>query len=492
MRLKNKLYIKIIAIFTLLLTLGIFLYSCKKPDKKVLFNLNGGSINGSQNSVEVVVKHGEKISSDKIPQPTKEKSRLLGWYNGENLFNFDAEKIEKDITLLAKWQEQVKLTLPENVKSNVKDNDRIDKDTEIELEYIPQAGKILKSFKVNGEEKVQSLVENKLKFKITQDTTVEIEQEISKDAKYQADIDAEFNKIDKLVKNGVIELVEDITKEKVLEKISSTVDVAKVNVNITEIEAGKKYEIELTHREKNTIKNKKQYEFKKVEDLTNYLAELDQEFEKIENAKVSGEIEINEEITKESVKARINQIIDESVVDVNITEVVIGKEYKVELVHKENNKAKKEQNVIFKKALQKYELTLTSDFEVVEPAGLNLSEVLKGTKIKVRVKTPEHKDIKEITKNNIPVPSSEIINNEYEFTMTQNITLKVSFKVKQEYINNLENEFNKLTNIRVIAPNGDIQEEKVKEKVLELVDGSIVSDVVVVKKGDKFEITLTH
>ena len=149
MKTKNKLYIKVIAVLLLVLSLGIFLYSCKKVDKKVLFNLNGGNIAGNTSNVEVLVKQGEKLSASQLPKPVKEKNRLAGWELDGALFNNEAEKIEKDITLTAKWIEQVSLSLPSDVKAEgVKDLTSIDKDTNVTLEHIVQAGKTLKSFKI--------------------------------------------------------------------------------------------------------------------------------------------------------------------------------------------------------------------------------------------------------------------------------------------------------------------------------------------------------
>ncbi len=654
MKIKNKLYIKVIAVLFLFLSLGLFLYSCKKVDKKVLFNLNGGNVSGNTNSVEVLVKHGEKLSAEQIPKPVKEKNRLAGWLLDGALFNSEAEKIEKDITLTAKWIEQVSLslpndvkaegikdlnsidkdtnvtlehivqagktlksfkingeekkselvankitfkitqdtkveieyetsvveenyslTLPAEVKANVADLTKIKKGTDVELEFIPQAGKTLKSFKINGEEKKDKLVANKLTFKITQNTTVEVELENNPIVNYfsltlpaevkanvanlakiaentdvelefipqvgktlksfkingeekkgelvankitfkitknttvevelenatnplKAELDAEKAKVDALVQNGKIELSDDVTLENVKAKIEEVVDTDKVSVEVVEKEAGKKYEIKLTHKKDVTLTAVNEYEFEKAEDLTQFLTEIDEELEKIDNALVSNlleiELEQSQNITVEKVKERLNNIVDNSVVNVNVTEVEAGKKYNVELVHKDNEKAKKDKTYEVKKILPKFGLTFDSNFiEIVEPAAANPDSITQGTRVKIRIKTPEHKDLKTLSKNNIPVPMSEINNNEYEFEMTGNITLKVEFKVKQEYIQKLEEEFNKLSDVRVVAPDGNVQVEKVKEKLEELLDMSIVAKVEVVKKDEnKFEITLTH
>ncbi len=575
MKIKNKLYIKVIAVLFLFLSLGLFLYSCKKADKKVLFNLNGGNISGNTSNVEVLVKHGEKLQESQMPKPVKEKNRLAGWLVDGALFNSEAEKIEKDLTLTAKWIEQVSLnlpsdvkaegienlnsidkdtnvtlehivpsgktlksfkingeekkselasnkitfkitqdtkveieyetsvveenyslTLPAEVKANVADLTKIKKGTDVELEFIPQVGKTLKSFKINGEEKKDNLVANKITFKITQNTTVEVELENATNP-LKAELDAEKDKVDALVQNGKIALTNDVTLENVKAKLEEVVDTTKVSVEVIEKEAGKKYEIKLTHKKDTTLTAVNEYEFEKVEDLTDLLNQIDEELEKIDNALVSNlleiELEQSQNITAEKVKERLNNIVDDSVVNINVTEVEAGKKYNVELVHKENAKAKKNKVYEVKKTLPTFELTIDSDFEVLEPQSLNLSKVKQGTKVKVKVNVPEHKEIKSLSKNNIPVPMSEINNNEYEFEMTGNITLKVEFKVKQEYIQKLEEEFNKLSDVRVVAPDGNVQVEKVKEKLEELLDMSIVAKVEVVKKDEnKFEITLTH
>ena len=92
--------LKRILCLLLLLTVVFTLAGCKK-DKEytVIFNSNGGSQVSNQ-----IVKNGSTVS---CPQdPTKDGYTFLGWYHGDEKWNFSTS-INGDITLDAKWEEVI-------------------------------------------------------------------------------------------------------------------------------------------------------------------------------------------------------------------------------------------------------------------------------------------------------------------------------------------------------------------------------------------------
>lgn len=97
MKTKNIILLVISTILT-----GLFIYSLffiKPTTYKITFNTDGGNIISN-----IEVEKGKTIS--KPADPTKEGYKFLGWYIGEEEYNFD-NKIDKNIELLAKW-EQIK------------------------------------------------------------------------------------------------------------------------------------------------------------------------------------------------------------------------------------------------------------------------------------------------------------------------------------------------------------------------------------------------
>ena len=71
----------------------------------VIFNSNGGSTVDSQ-----TIEKGELIKS--LSSPTKDGYTFDGWYNGEEKWNFEADVVLTDITLVAKWNANTyKITL---------------------------------------------------------------------------------------------------------------------------------------------------------------------------------------------------------------------------------------------------------------------------------------------------------------------------------------------------------------------------------------------
>ena len=81
-----------------ILVIGMFFISGCFFDKKyeVTFKTNGGTKLDS-----LVIKSGDKLED--IEAPTKDGYKFLGWYSNGKEFDFD-EKIEEDITLVAKWE----------------------------------------------------------------------------------------------------------------------------------------------------------------------------------------------------------------------------------------------------------------------------------------------------------------------------------------------------------------------------------------------------
>ena len=105
---KNKgLYVIVAIILVIAAITGWFLLKNDKPTKeieketyKVIFDTAGGTPVEEQ-----VIKEGENV---KEPiEPTKENHIFIEWQLDGELFDFSA-KIEKDITLVAKWEEEKK------------------------------------------------------------------------------------------------------------------------------------------------------------------------------------------------------------------------------------------------------------------------------------------------------------------------------------------------------------------------------------------------
>ena len=71
----------------------------EKESFTVTFNSDGGTAVDPQ-----TVEDGGR-ATEPTPAPTKEGYTFLGWYNGENAFNFKTTPITASITLTAKWKE---------------------------------------------------------------------------------------------------------------------------------------------------------------------------------------------------------------------------------------------------------------------------------------------------------------------------------------------------------------------------------------------------
>lgn len=108
----------------LLILLVISLVACKK-DLKVTFDYGEDVI-----KVVKVAKDAKVAIPD---EPTNETNQFLGWYLGEEIFDFDTP-ITKSITLIAKWSEI------ETLKIVFADNDG----SEIKVSYIEKGTKIVK------------------------------------------------------------------------------------------------------------------------------------------------------------------------------------------------------------------------------------------------------------------------------------------------------------------------------------------------------------
>lgn len=95
----------IIVLFVVFLVGGSIFYYFKKDGYQVTFNSNGGSI-------ITPIQTGFKKTIEKPEDPVKEGYEFVGWYLGEEKFNFDTE-IKENITLTAVYekQEAIKYTL---------------------------------------------------------------------------------------------------------------------------------------------------------------------------------------------------------------------------------------------------------------------------------------------------------------------------------------------------------------------------------------------
>ncbi|MDD4388002.1 MAG: InlB B-repeat-containing protein [Bacilli bacterium] len=141
-----------------------------KPKYEVSFNLD---YEGAPSIPSQVVKHGFKAIAPETP--TREGYDFLGWYLGENEFNFDSLII--GITeLYAKWDiNKYKLTLPNDVESNVPNLDAVPYGTEVTLTVNAPRGKALNKLIVDGIDITSNLEGNKYSFVMLKDILVEVE-----------------------------------------------------------------------------------------------------------------------------------------------------------------------------------------------------------------------------------------------------------------------------------------------------------------------------
>ena len=71
----------------------------------VTFDLNGGNVNGSADSIDVAVKYGATLNADQIPSPSRDGYDFAGWYttaDGEAEADLTAP-VEGNCTVYAKW-----------------------------------------------------------------------------------------------------------------------------------------------------------------------------------------------------------------------------------------------------------------------------------------------------------------------------------------------------------------------------------------------------
>ena len=91
---------KRITLCFLTLTILFTLVGCKGKKVTVTFDSNGGSTVETQE-----IKKGELAT--KPTDPIKEGFKFNGWFNGEKQWNFDVDKVNENITLTAKWEEEI-------------------------------------------------------------------------------------------------------------------------------------------------------------------------------------------------------------------------------------------------------------------------------------------------------------------------------------------------------------------------------------------------
>ncbi len=119
---KKKIIIGIsIAVVFVIILILLLLKGCSKDIKEftVTFDTNGGTI-----IEDITLKENEKVGRPE--EPTKEGYTFAGWYYEDKLFDFNT-KIDKDITLIARWVEEgslalesMNMTLTENESDEIK------------------------------------------------------------------------------------------------------------------------------------------------------------------------------------------------------------------------------------------------------------------------------------------------------------------------------------------------------------------------------------
>lgn len=145
----------------------------------------------------------------------------------------------------------------------------------------------------------------------------------------------------------------------------------------------------------------------------------------------------------------------------------------------------------------KYSVTLPGEIVCLD-SSVDLTQVERNTELTFKVNVPVNKKIKELKVNGIDVATNAL--NEFSVVVTQNTVITVSFEndpVVDEQKNALTQEFEEielhLMGGKLEIPNtySEINEANIKSAVSNWVNGDI-AEVSVVKKDDKYEITLTH
>lgn len=177
----KRLFKKLLILFSLI-AVCFLAVSCHKNSYSVTFDLNGGNLAGQTDNKIISVEEGSKINKSDIPVPIKDGFVFEFWQDGNKKFDFET-LITENKTLKAKWnetggttqnpkKEYFKLTLPVGVLSDQKDNEKIEKDTEVTLTLTLKANYEIVEFSVNGEDKINEIQNNTYKFTINKDTVV--------------------------------------------------------------------------------------------------------------------------------------------------------------------------------------------------------------------------------------------------------------------------------------------------------------------------------
>ena len=89
-------------------------FKYKKANFSVILDANGGTFtnNSSLSQLNFTILEGECLNAEDYPI-TNANHTLLGWYNGDEKWNFNTQ-ITSNLTLIARWQENPKLTFDLN------------------------------------------------------------------------------------------------------------------------------------------------------------------------------------------------------------------------------------------------------------------------------------------------------------------------------------------------------------------------------------------
>lgn len=86
-----------------ILCIGIILASCNETKYSLVFDLNGGSINGLE-EYEISISEKEENKSVEILIPKKTGYEFVGWYLDGDLYEDEKIIVDHDIVLVAKWE----------------------------------------------------------------------------------------------------------------------------------------------------------------------------------------------------------------------------------------------------------------------------------------------------------------------------------------------------------------------------------------------------
>lgn len=201
-------------------------------------------------------------------------------------------------------------------------------------------------------------------------------------------------------------------------------------------------------------------------------------------------LETDPKLTLEQVKAKVAEKLDLTLVDLE----VVQKEEKfvVTLTSKKVNtlKAEKEITVTYEK-LDVHVVSANQNFTVLTP-NVELTAVKHGTELEFQVVVPTGKVVDTLKANNKDIKSTLTTDNKFKYTVNEDVTFEVTFKLYEQAINEqVQKELDKIENL--IFDLVDDQQEKTEAELKTLLETKVNVELVtleLVKNTTDYTVTL--